>query len=455
MRAASTGGGPIRLVVIWPMVLAALVMTATGASPTSAAVYAATATFTAATATATAVAATRRTGPPSPSPSPSSSNLSKSSPPPPLSAAVNATVGTAACEKVRVSLREPACTGQISEGPGPPRCPAAFPCAGRADNDNNNYKNINNNNNNNINVNYDYNNNNDNDSVNNYNNDNDNDNNNNNNNSYNNSSNHQCLEYAHRQLIPAMCPDDPGAYRRPGRLSRFRLRHCCHHTVESVVQQPYADKESCVDQVNKALDMDDIAAAMSCQFNEVLARYDCKQKYSAKSCDSCKDAYALWACAAVLPHWTRTTAKQGRRGRYRVNACRSVCLEAEQKCPWLLPVADDANPYAGEASFTCIDPDIWFQTSATDVTEQCCYEHCADGLCVRNETMCNDDTGGGALDLHRPVCVESVPQADEESQCTDYSLTDKSSSRGRPDLPLQLLLWVSSGLALAAAAAVT
>jgi hypothetical protein len=40
--------------------------------------------------------------------------------------------------------------------------------------------------------------------------------------------------------------------------------------------------------VNKALDMDDIAAAMSCQFNEVLARYDCKQKYSAKSCDSCK-----------------------------------------------------------------------------------------------------------------------------------------------------------------------
>lgn len=71
-------------------------------------------------------------------------------------------------------------------------------------------------------------------------------------------------------------------------------------------------------------------------------------------CVCFQDAYALWACAAVLPHWIRTTAKQGRRGRYRVNACRSVCLDAEQKCPWLLPVADDANPYAGEASFTCI-----------------------------------------------------------------------------------------------------
>lgn len=65
-----------------------------------------------------------------------------------------------------------------------------------------------------------------------------------------------------------------------------------------------------------------------------------------------QDAYALWACAAVLPHWTRSTEEQGRR--YRVNACQSVCLEAEQKCPWLLPVADDANPYAGEAAFTCI-----------------------------------------------------------------------------------------------------
>ncbi|XP_060836301.1 putative uncharacterized protein DDB_G0277255 [Rhopalosiphum padi] len=448
MRAASTGGGLIRLVVIWPMVLAALVMTATGASPTSAAVYAATATVTAATATVTAVAATRRTGSQSPSPSPSSPK-SSTPPPPPSPAADNATAGTAACELVRVSLREPACTGQISEGPGPPRCPAAIPCARRADNDNNNYNNDNDKKYNN--VNYDYNNNNDNDSINNYNNDNDNDNDNNNNN--NSSSNHQCLEYARRQLIPAMCPDDPGAYRRPGRLSRYRLRHCCHHTVESVVQQPYADKESCVDQVNKALDMDDIAAAMSCQFNEVLARYDCKQKYSAKSCDSCKDAYALWACAAVLPHWTRTTAKQGRRGRYRVNACRSVCLEAEQKCPWLLPVADDTNPYAGEASFTCIDPDIWFQTSATDVTEQCCYEHCADGLCVRNETLCNGGSGSAA-DLQRPVCVENVPLDIEESQCTDYSLTDTSSS-SRPDLPLHLLLWAASGLALVAMAAVT
>uniref|UniRef100_A0A2S2PJP5 Uncharacterized protein n=1 Tax=Schizaphis graminum TaxID=13262 RepID=A0A2S2PJP5_SCHGA len=100
------------------------------------------------------------------------------------------------------------------------------------------------------------------------------------------------------------------------------------------------------------------------------------------------------------------------------------------------------------------DPDIWFQTSATDVTEQCCYEHCADGLCIRNETLCNGDSGGVA-DFQRPVCVENVPLAVEESLCTDYSLTDTSSSSGRPDLPLQLLLWPASGLALVAVTAVT
>jgi len=87
------------------------------------------------------------------------------------------------------------------------------------------------------------------------------------------------------------------------------------------------------------------------------------------------------------------------------------------------------------------------------VTEQCCYEHCADGLCVRNASLCNGDSGG---DPQRPVCVENVPLAVEVSLCTDYSLTDTSSGRGRPELlPHRLLLWAASALALAAAAAVT
>jgi len=69
--------------------------------------------------------------------------------------------------------------------------------------------------------------------------------------------------------------------------------------------------------------------------------------------------------------------------------------------------------------------------------------------------VCNGD-GGDTLDiLQRPVCVKNVPLDVEEPPCTDYSLTDKSSGRGRPDLPLQILLWAASALALAAAAAVT
>ncbi|XP_025413972.1 uncharacterized protein LOC112686069 [Sipha flava] len=438
MRAASTGGGLVRLVVIWLVVLAALVMTAAGASSTSAAatVVTATATATAAAAAAAAAAAHKTATPPTAMSEPGGGNV---------------TAGRAPCELVRVSLRKPACTGQISEGPGPPpppppRCPS---CTRRSDN-NNNYNNKNNkNNNNNINSN--------NNNYNNYNNNNNNKINNNNNNS-----NHECLEYARRELIPEMCPDDPTAYRsRPGRLSRYRLRHCCHHTVESVAQQPYGDRQSCYDRVNEALDLDDVAAAMSCQFDEVLARYDCNQMYSAKSCESCKDAYALWACAAVLPHWTRSTDEQGRH--YRVNACQSVCLEAEQKCPWLLPVADDANPYAGEAAFTCIDPDIGYQMSSTNAPEDCCYEHCAEHrLCVRNSTAC--DRGDGRAD-QRPLCVEEVPLTVEESECTDFGPTGSSAATRPPTvtppllvalLLLLLLLATCAGTAAAApTAAVT
>lgn len=288
MRAASTGGGLIRLVVIWLVVLAALmvIMTAAGASSTSAAAAAAAAAATATvSATTTTVPATVTAAAHRVAASPTSAALAATgvgfnattvaATDEAATVTATATAGTgyagedAACAPVRVSLRKPACTGQISEGPGPPssRCPAARPCGtGRTDNNDN------------VNVNK-YNN----DKSKRNNNDNDNDNNYNNN-----TSNHQCLEYARRDRVPEMCPDDPGAYRRPGRLSRYRLRHCCHHTVESVVQRPYTDWKSCSDQVNQALDMDDIAAAMSCQFNEVLARYDCQQNYSARSCDSCK-----------------------------------------------------------------------------------------------------------------------------------------------------------------------
>ncbi|VVC43447.1 Frizzled domain [Cinara cedri] len=356
-----------------------LVMTAAGASSTSAA---ATATVTATVNTTAAVHSTTSTTSTTPRSTTSADDAAAAKRA--LAAEKNATAAAdrkTACEVVRVSVRKPACSGQISEGPGPPpplrlppsRCPAATCAASRVDRSSDNNKNKNINNKDNVN-NYDRN-------INNNSNINSNDNGNNNKNS-----NHQCLEYVRPELMPEMCPSDPIAYIRPGRLSRYRLRHCCHHTVESVVQRPYRDRSSCVERVNEAMRMDSVAAAMSCQFDEVLARYDCKQQYSAKTCDSCKDAYALWACSAVLPHWTttgrttttttttttRTTttttttttavttdataastaAKRGRR--YRVNACRSVCLAAEQTCPWLLPVADDSNPYAGEAAFTCM-----------------------------------------------------------------------------------------------------
>ncbi|XP_050432786.1 NALCN channel auxiliary factor 2 [Adelges cooleyi] len=394
MRGASTGGGSV-CVIRCKVVLAVLVMTAvaaTSAKPAAATAGVAAATVAARISAATAAAATDAVTPPSPS-------APRPRPPPPPPPTTTTTIVSGAmskydvsgadggdCEQVQVSIRAAACTGQISEGPGPPRCPA--PCPESSD--------INNNVNTNV-----------------------------------KDSNLQCLEYAHRTSVAEMCPDDLDAYRRPGRLSRYRLRHCCHHTVESVVQRPYNDSASCAAEVDEAFHMDSMAAAMSCQFNEVLARYDCGQNYSSRTCQTCQDAYALWACSAVLPHWIPPEKEPDRR--YRVKSCRSVCLEAEQKCPWLLPVAD-ANPYAGEAAFTCIDPDIMYQMSAVDAKEDCCYEHCGDGLCIKNASLCVDDrsTFGPRPADQRPVCVHSIPPEDEESTCKDYSLSDSAADRDVP-----------------------
>ncbi|XP_050539103.1 uncharacterized protein LOC126904261 [Daktulosphaira vitifoliae] len=373
MRAARTGGGSV--CVVWSVVLAVLVMTATGASSKSTAATASAGTADSATSVVTA----------SQSPTTIVSTTATTK--------MDKYNDSGECERVRVSIQAPVCTGQISEGPGPPRCPAA--CPNRSDNNNNNVKNI----------------------------------------------NRQCLEYADRDL-EEMCPSNPDAYRRPGRLSRYRLRHCCHHTVESVVQRAYNDSESCAAQVAEAIRMDNIAAEMSCQFNEVLTRYDCGQKYSSMSCRMCQESYALWACAAVLPHWTPPDEQLDRR--FRVKSCRSLCLETEQKCPWLLPVAD-ANPYAGEAAFTCTDPDIGYQMSAVDIKEDCCYEYCDDGLCIRNSSLCIDDRPVNSFIRtrsidQRKVCIQRVQQEIEGSTCKDYSLSDSGVIRTSPTIILPLFL---------------
>lgn len=89
--------------------------------------------------------------------------------------------------------------------------------------------------------------------------------------------------------------------------------------------------------------------------------------------------------------------------------------------------------------------------SSTNLKEDCCYEHCEDGLCIRNVSLCyNDVTTSVAAETkdglfgtnQRPVCVEKVPLKVEVSECTDYSLTDSSGGReqGQPTAAAAMLL---------------
>lgn len=100
------------------------------------------------------------------------------------------------------------------------------------------------------------------------------------------------------------------------------------------------------------------------------------------------------------------------------------------------------------------DPDIGFQMSSQNVKEDCCYERCADELCVRNESLCNGGAGGPD---QRPVCVVDEPLKDEPSNCTDYSLLDSSDGGRRPGgagaaATVRLLLALSASHLLARSA---
>lgn len=77
-------------------------------------------------------------------------------------------------------------------------------------------------------------------------------------------------------------------------LSRLRLRHCCEHDVTSAMtpeslQAVASGGRNCQKHLGALLDTDAMAARISCEFNEVLTRYDCGQNYSiVHHCGDCK-----------------------------------------------------------------------------------------------------------------------------------------------------------------------
>lgn len=115
----------------------------------------------------------------------------------------------------------------------------------------------------------------------------------------------QCLLYLEESHKGKICGDNSGRSTsnfslRKDRyrfMSRLRLRHCCEQAVVNALAPgkdgPLEDVlnggQKCVDILDKLLIVDALAARLHCEFEEVLARYDCAQPYSViHNCTHCK-----------------------------------------------------------------------------------------------------------------------------------------------------------------------
>ncbi|GAB0086270.1 uncharacterized protein DMENIID0001_002930 [Sergentomyia squamirostris] len=297
----------------------------------------------------------------------------------------------------------------VDEGPGPPRCPP--PCASVTTLD----KRINENNKVNMESRF-------------------------------NDKQQQCLDYIgdNEESSPAqICKKSSRDIET--KLRALRLRHCCERSAISALHSQALEDvlnggAKCNRLLNDLLENDALATRITCEFTEILVRYDCRQPYSIiNHCEDCKEAYRRWVCSTLIPYFAEmkdvkhNETSQGRKhtaeaksrtdrsiqmnhnkygedensltevlkrsrrksrtiaSRKRVRPCLNVCQTVEQKCPYMLPGdRAPAHPtqYAGEPTFLCLDPNI------PEVGEQlaksnhgpdnCCYNYCGspgEGLC--------------------------------------------------------------------------
>ncbi|ETN66112.1 hypothetical protein AND_002107 [Anopheles darlingi] len=105
----------------------------------------------------------------------------------------------------------------------------------------------------------------------------------------------QCLDYLgdNDELSPAqICKKSSASIET--KLRALRLRHCCERTVGSALHNAaYAEVlgggPACTARLHELLETDALAARITCEFTEVLIRYDCGQPYSIiHHCEDCK-----------------------------------------------------------------------------------------------------------------------------------------------------------------------
>lgn len=131
----------------------------------------------------------------------------------------------------------------------------------------------------------------------------------------------QCLFYLEESHKRDICRDDFGrtstrSFLTPREnrywfMSGLRLRHCCDHAVVNALapgkggplENVLNGGQKCVDALDKLLHADVLAARLHCEFEEVLARYDCAQPYSVIfNCTHCKvtPLNALFSFLSIL-----------------------------------------------------------------------------------------------------------------------------------------------------------
>lgn len=109
----------------------------------------------------------------------------------------------------------------------------------------------------------------------------------------------QCLHYFTQSDVDLVCQQS--AQWQPQVLASVHLEHCYEFHALDVLSPVLMETihkrgEACKTVLAQLRALDAMAARISCEFAEVLRRFDCQQPYTAKfNCDHCKVSYYLSA----------------------------------------------------------------------------------------------------------------------------------------------------------------
>lgn len=110
--------------------------------------------------------------------------------------------------------------------------------------------------------------------------------------------NRQCLDYLggdnNDEYSPSKICNVKSSSDIETKLKSIHLRHCCERNVASALHNDaYNDVlnggAACKDRLDELFEADRLAERLTCEFMEILVRYDCGSRYSLiHNCASCK-----------------------------------------------------------------------------------------------------------------------------------------------------------------------